>query len=192
MSSKCCLPTDLSTKILYTFLVSYIQVTRPAYRVFLNFTVPKIQCRSQRPRGLRHELSSPLKDWDGGFEPQLRHGCLCAFILCLCCPVCRVAALRRADPPSNESYRLCKSSRNCKAAKVQQRAVERLVNEWMNEWMILNTCSCQVTFWGRFPITVQRKSTLSWIPPVSPDTSLDSLHKNNKTTHLYQITLSHS
>jgi hypothetical protein len=30
-----------------------------------------------------------------------------AFILCLCCPV-QVAALRRPDPPSKESYRLSK------------------------------------------------------------------------------------
>jgi hypothetical protein len=28
----------------------------------------------------------------------LMHECLCAFILCLCCPV-QAAALRRADPP---------------------------------------------------------------------------------------------
>jgi hypothetical protein len=30
----------------------------------------------------------PLKHWDRGFESHLKHGCLCAFILCLCCPVC--------------------------------------------------------------------------------------------------------
>jgi hypothetical protein len=36
----------------------------------------------------------------------------------------QVAALRRADPPSKESYRLCKRSRNWKAVKAQQRAVE--------------------------------------------------------------------
>jgi hypothetical protein len=35
------------------------------------------------PRGLRHELSRPLKHWDHGFESHLRHGGLCAFILCL-------------------------------------------------------------------------------------------------------------
>jgi hypothetical protein len=33
----------------------------------------------------------------------------------------QVAALRRADPPSKESYRLCKSTRNWKASKVQQK-----------------------------------------------------------------------
>jgi hypothetical protein len=29
-----------------------------------------------------------LGRWDRVFESYSRHGCLCAFILCLCCPVC--------------------------------------------------------------------------------------------------------
>jgi hypothetical protein len=49
----------------------------------------------------------PLKHWDLGFESHLRHECLCAFILFVLSCV-QVAALRRADPPSKESYRLCK------------------------------------------------------------------------------------
>jgi hypothetical protein len=37
----------------------------------------------------------------------------------------QIAALRRADPPSKESYRLCKGVQETeKAAKVQQRALE--------------------------------------------------------------------
>jgi hypothetical protein len=44
--------------------------------------------RSQWPRDVRHELSS-LERCDRGFESHSRHGCLCAFILCLCCYVCR-------------------------------------------------------------------------------------------------------
>jgi hypothetical protein len=39
-------------------------------------------------------------------------------------PCVQVAALRRADPQSKESYRLCKRLRNWKSAKAQQRAVE--------------------------------------------------------------------
>jgi hypothetical protein len=31
----------------------------------------------------------PLKHWGREFESHWRHGCLCVFILCLCCPVCR-------------------------------------------------------------------------------------------------------
>jgi hypothetical protein len=30
-----------------------------------------------------------LEHWDRGFESNSRHGYLCAFILCLCCCVCR-------------------------------------------------------------------------------------------------------
>jgi hypothetical protein len=42
------------------------------------------------------------------------------FILCLCCLVCRQrAALRRGHPPSKESYRLCKKSRNWKSGQGQ-------------------------------------------------------------------------
>jgi hypothetical protein len=36
----------------------------------------------------------------------------------------KVAALRQADPPFKESYRQCKRSRNCKAAKVQELQLE--------------------------------------------------------------------
>jgi hypothetical protein len=30
-----------------------------------------------------------LETWDRGFESHSRHGCLCAFIQCLYCSVCR-------------------------------------------------------------------------------------------------------
>jgi hypothetical protein len=36
----------------------------------------------------------------------------------------QVATLRWADPPTEESYRLCKDQETEKAAKVQHRAVE--------------------------------------------------------------------
>jgi hypothetical protein len=36
----------------------------------------------------------------------------------------QIVALRRADPPFKESYRLCIDKETEKAAKVQQRAVE--------------------------------------------------------------------
>jgi hypothetical protein len=47
---------------------------------------------------------SSLERWDRGFESYSRHEGLFSFILCLC----EVVALRRADPPSKESYRLSK------------------------------------------------------------------------------------
>jgi hypothetical protein len=52
-----------------------------------------------------------------------------AFILYLCCPVCRTA-LRRADPSSKESYRPCKNDYETEAeARAQQRAVEPQMHE---------------------------------------------------------------
>jgi hypothetical protein len=39
------------------------------------------------PKGM--DCLHPLNYWDRGFEAQSSHGYLCAFILCLCYPVCR-------------------------------------------------------------------------------------------------------
>jgi hypothetical protein len=44
----------------------------------------------------------------------------------------KVAALRRADPLSKESYRLCKKDYETEEeTRAQQSAVEPLMNEWM-------------------------------------------------------------
>jgi hypothetical protein len=65
------------------------------------------ESRSQWLRGLRREMSSLFQCWDHGFESHSWHGCLSAFILCLCHPV-EVVALRQVDPPSEEAYQLSK------------------------------------------------------------------------------------
>jgi hypothetical protein len=64
--------------------------------------------------------------------------CVCVYsVFMLSC----VAALRRADPPSKESYRLCKNGYETeKEVMAQQRTVEPLMNEWMNEWLTETAC----------------------------------------------------
>jgi hypothetical protein len=81
------------------------------------FQVSTLKCRSQWAHWLRHELSSlarmlgswvriPLKVWMS----------VCAYsVFVLFCVY--VAALRRADPPSKESYRLCIGLKSWKSVK---------------------------------------------------------------------------
>jgi hypothetical protein len=58
-----------------------------------------------------------------GSNPTWGMGVCVRLFLVLSCV--QVAALRRADPPSKESYRLCKKDQETeKAAKFQQRVVE--------------------------------------------------------------------
>jgi hypothetical protein len=69
-------------------------------------------CRSQWPRGLRHELSSPAQTLGSWVRiPLEARMSLCVYsVFVLSCV--QVAALQPADPPSKEFYRLCKRLRN--------------------------------------------------------------------------------
>jgi hypothetical protein len=81
--------------------------------------------RSQWPRGLKHELSSPAQTLGSWFRiPHKAWMSVCiSTVFVMSCV--EVAALRRADPPSKVSYRLCKKDQETeKAAKIQRRAVE--------------------------------------------------------------------
>jgi hypothetical protein len=69
-------------------------------------------CRSQWPRGLGHELSSSAQTL-GSWVPISLEAWMSVWVYSVFVLSCvQVAALRRADPPSKESYRLCKRSRN--------------------------------------------------------------------------------
>jgi hypothetical protein len=59
--------------------------------------------------------------------------CVCVYSVFVL-PCVQVAALQRADPPSKESYRLCKKDYGIEEeAMAQLRAVVPLMKEWMNE-----------------------------------------------------------
>jgi hypothetical protein len=66
-------------------------------------------CRSQWPRGLRHEMSSSGQTLGASIRIPLEAWMfICVYSVFVLSSV-QVAALRRSDPPSKESYRLCKS-----------------------------------------------------------------------------------
>jgi hypothetical protein len=100
-------------KILYAFLFTPCVLHAPLTSFFLTCSFYLITlseeygCRSQCPRGLRHEKSSlagtlgswvriPIKTWMS----------VCVHFVFVLFYV-YIQALRRADPPSKESYRLC-------------------------------------------------------------------------------------
>jgi hypothetical protein len=58
---------------------------------------------------------------------------LCGFSVFLLSCV-QVAALRWDDPPSKESYRLCKRSRNQKSCQDRTNGFIAMVG-WMDEWV---------------------------------------------------------
>jgi hypothetical protein len=71
-----------------------------------------------------------LGRWDRGFGSHSRHGCLSAFILCSCCPVCRqrpceglITRLRSPTVCVKKIYETEKESR------AEQRDVEPLMKE---------------------------------------------------------------
>jgi hypothetical protein len=63
------------------FTHDFTKIIILGFSAWLNFFILQ-PCRSQWPRGLRHELSSPaptLRSWD---RIPLRHGCLCVRFFC--------------------------------------------------------------------------------------------------------------
>jgi hypothetical protein len=94
LSSSVFLLYLIDHKILY--LISSI-LNLPHLSQVLSFSLGHVFVRrSQWPRGLRHELSSPARALGSWVRIPLK-AWMSAFILCLCCPV-QVEALRRADP----------------------------------------------------------------------------------------------
>jgi hypothetical protein len=65
--------------------------------LLVEFRMPiRVAARSKGMKRLR-----PFEHWGREFESHSRHGRLCAFILCECCPVCRKRACDRLIPRPN-------------------------------------------------------------------------------------------
>jgi hypothetical protein len=105
-----------------------------------------IQCGSQWPRCLRHELSSPARTLGSWVRIPLEAWMSVCVYSVFVLSFVQVAALRRADPPSKKSYRLCKRSWNWKSGQGPTkgcRATDRQTDGrtdgrtdgWMDGWM---------------------------------------------------------
>jgi hypothetical protein len=73
--------------------------------------IPSV-CRSQWPRGLRHELSSSAQTLGSWVRIALEARMSMCFYSAFVLSCVQVSALRRAHPPFKESYRQRKRSRN--------------------------------------------------------------------------------
>jgi hypothetical protein len=73
------------------------------------------ECRSQWQRGLRHELSPPAQTLGSWVRIPLEAWMSVCIYSVFVLSYAQVAALRWADPPLKESYRLCKRPRNWKS-----------------------------------------------------------------------------
>jgi hypothetical protein len=92
------------------------------YNSYTNMSIHNFFRRSEWPRGLRHELSSPARTLGSWILIPLEAWmsvCVYTVFVLFCV---QVAALRRAE----------------KAAKVQQRTVEPQTDEWMNNFFFPN------------------------------------------------------
>jgi hypothetical protein len=124
ISTKSCCPTRSATSysrglnelsafahLLLGFWGSEIEISWDGF-LYLTYIFHR---RSQRPRGLRHELSSPaqtLKSWIRTSLKTRMSVCVYSVFVLFCV---QVAALWRADPPSKDFYRLCIWLRNWKS-----------------------------------------------------------------------------
>jgi hypothetical protein len=96
--------------------------------------------RAQWPRGLRHELSSPAQTLGSWVRIPLEAWMPVCFYCVFVVSCMQVAALHQADPPSEESYRLCIRSRNWRSGQGPTkscRAIDRIESLLTPEFLSL-------------------------------------------------------
>jgi hypothetical protein len=110
--TKCEFTTDLSLPIIINI-----------------YSVVSKRSRSQWPRGLRHELSAPAQTL-GSWVPIPLEAWISVCVYSVSVLSCvQIAALRRANPPSKKSNRLCKKA---KTLKKRPRPNKRTVEPWID------------------------------------------------------------
>jgi hypothetical protein len=92
-------------------------------------------CRPQRPRGLKHETSSPARTLGSWVRiPLTAWMSVCVYsVFVLFCVL--IAALWRADPPSKESNGLCIGLRNWKSDQGPTKDCRAIDRVWIGEWI---------------------------------------------------------
>jgi hypothetical protein len=89
-------------------------------------------CRSQWPRDLRHEPSSHSRTSRSWVRIPLEHGCLCAFILCLCSM--SGSNLAMGWSPVQGALLTVYDLRNCKISQVSQGLYgHRYIDRWIDK-----------------------------------------------------------
>jgi hypothetical protein len=106
--------------------------------------------RSQWPRGVRHELSSLARMLGSWVRIPLKAWMSVCFYSVFVLFFVKVAALRQADPPLKESYRLYIGLRNWKSGQgPTKRTVEPWIYRQMDEleWNAVGTSSGSAADW---------------------------------------------
>jgi hypothetical protein len=92
------------SEFIFHFALQIIKNVKISFQIividFYGFYV--LYCRSQWPRGLRHELAWPASTLGSWVRITLKAW----MFVCVSSAFVQVAALRRPDPPSKESYRM--------------------------------------------------------------------------------------